>query len=486
MGLRDLFGKKSLEEQFQEAVKEQKHIQVIKLGKELLNKYPGSTMILNPYVDALIKLGKKGEAVKTLNEYGKQKLKDGYYDSAVVILKRSWKINPKNPETAKLLASAYEKKNLNYEAFDILLKTYQMLRDEGEPTAELEEAIESFIDRHGHPVLYELYADELLKNGKENEAYEKYIAAGNMYDSMERWTDAVNAFLKARRIRKTPLLDEKIASCASLMPDQEQRDGILQFLLAENAKDPDALEAIVKEIVKKGGKELLYNVSEKLRHPVAKLASQAIADIELGEIEDALEKIDRLANLSPKMAERIRGKLLSKYPDAASYGAESTVPSEEEILSSIFSAFEEENRGQGDLSQDTQRQEIPLHLEMKPKSVSNFEIKDSVSKFSKGYSLISRAEAMFGLMRYNDALRIAKEALKYDDVRFRAVNLIASTYAARGEPEKALSFLFDALEKYSFTPEERKTIKEMIAKLYEEMGEEEKARHWYREAQKFS
>jgi len=134
LGFFGLFKKRSEEEEFSRAVSNRDYLTVAEIGEKLIKKYPDSVSILNSYVDALVKLGKKEQAVKVLLSFAEKKIKEEYYDIAIPILKKVLKIDPLNIQALKLLIQAYRKKELFYEAFKVLEEAYREFKKSGGKT----------------------------------------------------------------------------------------------------------------------------------------------------------------------------------------------------------------------------------------------------------------------------------------------------------------------------------------------------------------
>lgn len=483
VGFADFFRKKTEEELFQEAVKERNYLKIVSYGKELINKGDVNTSVINQYVDALVRIGNKKQAVNFLIDYGEEKLKNGYYSSAIAFLKKALKYDPYNIRAAKLLSNAYIKKNLYFEAFNVFLTLLKQFLREGRDTSKLREQIEHFIDKHSHPTFYKLYGELLEAYGDAEEAYKNYMMAGSMFASLSKYREAVDCYLKAREIKQNDIVDTKISEIAPKIADSTFRRKILKGLILSNQKNIDFVQSAVKEFINNKNVDDVNQVILSLKDPKLKWVVSALRDIEIGEIEETFETIENISKIDASLAERIRGKLFAKHPEAINYEAEkpvSNIPSSQDILTSLFSVVDE--------SEDEDADEELLHLtETKESELLNFSVSDSEIAQTKGQlngpiHEISMAEAMLGLGNYEKAIALAKECLEYPEVRFRAISLIASAYSFMGRHNDALNFLIDALKNYSLKPEEEKNIKETIAKIYEEIGDKPKAAFWYREA----
>ena len=129
MGLLDFFKKEQREEEiFNSAMKARDYITAVKVGEKLLQKYPDSIYIINPYTEALIKTGQKEKAVEVLLYFAERKTAEEYYDVAIVILKKILKIDPYNLKALRLLISALQKKELFFGVFKTLEESYKRFK----------------------------------------------------------------------------------------------------------------------------------------------------------------------------------------------------------------------------------------------------------------------------------------------------------------------------------------------------------------------
>jgi len=159
MGLLDFFKKKSEEEAFYEAVKEHDYVKITELGKVLLSKHPNLMSVFGPYIDALIKLGRKEEALKELLLFSKKKFNEEYYDVAISLLKKALRLDPFNMEVIKLLSKAYEKKGLLYDAFEALFNSLLLFIETDRDTSRIKSLTEEFLRNYFYPPFYEKYSD---------------------------------------------------------------------------------------------------------------------------------------------------------------------------------------------------------------------------------------------------------------------------------------------------------------------------------------
>ncbi|WP_456437358.1 tetratricopeptide repeat protein [Desulfurobacterium sp.] len=488
MGLTDFFKKKSDEELFQEAVTEKSYLKIVSYGRKLLEKGNASPHIINPLVEALIKVGNKEEAIKILDDYAEEKLKNGYYAAAIAFLQKALKHDPHNINTVELLSAAYVKKSLYFEAFKVLIDLFKKLAKEGKDVSKIRSVIEHFIEKNSHPVFYEMYADALAESNNESEAYKNYIMAGSMYASLSKFEEALSTYLKAREIKSSEIVDQKITEIVARLQDSTTRRKILKGLILDNKDNLDLLQTLIKEFIKNKLIDDVDQVILTLKDTKLKWTTAILRDIETGEIESAFENIEQLSKLDRGTAEKLKGRLFAKYPEAVEFEQEpesayGEIPSSDEILSSIFSAVEEESP----VGTETSGEESAL-LKVKATSrrVDNREIAKASTQLDGPIYTISMAEAMLGLGNYEKAVEMAKKALEFPEVRFRAISLISSALVSQSKYKEALNHLLDALKEYPFSQEERKNIKEAIGKIYEEIGDKAKALFWYREAEKES
>jgi len=476
----NFFRKKTTEEFFQEAVKERNYLKVVSYGRELLEKGNIPTSIINHYVDALIKLGNKKEAVELLVDYAENKLKNGYYSSSIAFLKKVLAYDASNFKAVKLLSNAYMKKKLHFEAFNVLISFFNRLQKEGKDISKIREQIEYFLDKYSHPVFYEVYAEILDKAGFSEEVYKNLMVAGGMFVSVKKYDEALDCYLRARKIKQNDIIDGKIIETVTRIGDSVRRKKILKGLILNNISDIDFLHNAVKEFVVNNLTDDIDQVILSLKDSKLKWVILSLRDIEVGEIEQAFGNIENLYKIDVSIAEKIKGKLFSICPEAADYDIEksspSDIPSSNDILASIFSVVEDELSDE-DLLNVPEKSEV---------SISRDEIGEVGDKFDSFLHKISMAEAMLGLGNYDKAISLARECLEYPEVRFRALSLIASAYSVIGDSNEALKILIDALKEYSFSPDEEKALKETIAKVYEEMGDSPKASFWYKEANSIS
>ncbi len=126
-----IFDNKSEEKKFAEAVERRDYHSIVAIGKEMLRKGSSNVSVLNEVVDAYLKLGKKSDAVKLLVDHGQSRIKEGFYDTAIIVLKKALKIDSLNEEAAILLSDVYLKKNLQYESFLVVKEIFDALREKG-------------------------------------------------------------------------------------------------------------------------------------------------------------------------------------------------------------------------------------------------------------------------------------------------------------------------------------------------------------------
>lgn len=484
MGFANFFKKKGTEELFHEAVAEKNYLKIVSYGRKLMEKGDVSSQVINPLVEALIKIGNKDEAIKILDDYAEEKLKNGYYAAAIAFLQKALKHDPNNLRTVELLSSAYVKKNLYYEAFIVLIDLFKKLCKEGRNVSKIKDSIEHFIEKNSHPIFYEMYADALLESDNKDEAYKNYIMAGSMYASLSKFEEALNAYLKAREIKTSEIVDQKITEIVAKLQDSSTRRKILKGLILNNRENLDLLQTVIKEFTKNNLLDDIDQVILTLKDTKLKWTIAILRDIETGEIESAFENIEQLSKLNKELAEKLKGRLFAKYPEAVEFEKEpesvyGEIPSSDEILSSIFSAVDEAEP----LEQPDDKGSL-LKVASSSHHVDNREIAKTSTQLDGPIHTISMAEAMLGLGNYEKANEMAKKALEFPEVRFRAISLIASAHVSQGKYKEALNHLLDVLKKYPLSNEEKRNIKEAIGKIYEEIGDKPKASFWYKEAKK--
>ncbi len=481
MGFFDMFKGKSKEEEFQEAIENNNFTKIVNIGKQLLKVSDSYFYVLNPVVDALVKLGRSKEAVDLLNEFSKRKIKDGYYDTAIVLLKKSLRIDPYNIDTVKLLSDAYLKKELYYEAFTVLENLFETLKNTGKNTKKVEMMIERFVEKNFHPYFYDAYGDLLFKVGDREKAFQNYVLAGNMYANIGKYSEALSSLLKARRIRKTQVLDSQIIEVASKAGGEVD---LLKFILLDNKDNQELLTFFVKEFISADRLEDLEKIISTLPDPTLRVVLETLKDIEIDDVETAVANIEKLKLIKPDLAGEFTGILMAKHPDNKFLHifekrvVEESLPSSEELLESILDAIDIEE-GVKECDFGFEEIHVPSKVPEVPESIDLV-----VKKIDESVKFLSMAEAMFGIENFDEALKYAKEALSFDSTKMKAAILIANIYSLKGDYSKALNFLFDLLKKGKFSENEEARLKEAIGEIYEKMGEKEKAIHWYVEANK--
>ncbi len=121
------FRKKTKEEEFRSLIKAGKLRSAIDVGLSILEEERNS-LVLNEVVKLLLKTGRKEEAINLLLEHAKDRLDDGFIDSAIALLEKARKLNPFDVRAAKVLAEAYEKKGFAYNALKVLNDIYKYCR----------------------------------------------------------------------------------------------------------------------------------------------------------------------------------------------------------------------------------------------------------------------------------------------------------------------------------------------------------------------
>ncbi len=470
MGFFDLFKKKSEEEEFYKAVSSKDYLTVARLGEQLLQKHPDSTSILTSYAEALIKLGKKKKAISTLLSFAEKKIAEEYYDVAIPILKRILKIDPLNLQAVKLLVQAYRKKELYYEAFKVLVEAYKQFKESNEDTSKLQDLFERFIQEQFHPMFYEGYADILLENGKKEEAFTNYILAGNLYASIKHYKDALRAFLKAREIRKAENIDQQIVEVLSYLPDEKAK-AILLKIITDHNNNYEFLKHIVSTFKAQKRLSFLKEVTKSIAIPKTKSFLLALISLEEGEVEDSREHLEKLKLLDPELFEILVRDFAHKLPNLSnlvfSTVSAEELPEPEEVLDVLDKAI------------NIKEFEAPAFSE---ETISNVNLETKQLE-EEGLHYVSMAEAMIGIGNYEEAVKYAKKALGFKKQLIKALSLITAALKHQQKYREALTLLMEYLEKLKDADNvQRAKIKELIAEVYESMGEKERALLWYREA----
>ena len=479
LGLFDLFKKKSEEELFQEAVSNQDYMEIAKLGEKLLQKYPDNLSILNPYVDALVKLGKKEKAVQILADFGEKKIREEYYDIAIPVLKKALKIDPLNLKVIKLLATAYKKKELYYDAFKVLIESLKKYKEANLNTEVIKEYLEEFIQEQFHPLFYEKYADLLLEEGNKEKALVNYVLAANMYINLKNYKSALRALLKAQKIKRNENLDKQLIEVlAHLIGTEPQITDLLITLLTNYKENVNFIKYVIDTFREVGKLEILKSIAENIKVPKLKYALLALINFELGEIEEAQDYLNKLRLIDRNMYEQalilIKTKHETSIPELPLTSKEEEIPEAEEILEVLDQVL--------DLNKVVTEYINKVDTEEKSEKIAK-EVNALKELEKDGKRSISSAEALFGLGNYDEAIKIAEKALNTEEA-FKAATIIAESYRKKGEEKKALSFLFDQIKNPKLSEEEKAKLKALIGKIHEKLGDRERALVWYREANK--
>ena len=479
MGLFDFFKKKSEEELFQEAVVNQDYMTIEKLGEELLRKYPDNLSILNPYVDALVKLNKKEKAVQTLISFGEKKVNEEYYDLAIPVLKKVLKIDPLNVKAIKLLTSAYKKKELYYDAFKVLSDSIKRYKEAGLSSEILKNLLEDFIQEQFHPLFYEKYADLLLEEGETEKALINYILAANMFINLRNYKSALRALLKAEKIRKSENIDKQIIEVISHLTniDPTTTKALLLNLLSVYKDDVGFLKYTVDTF--KESKNLLFlkKLVQEIKSPKLKYALLALINFELGETEEGQEYLEKLKLVDRNLYERVVVNLKASHQESVPrIELQSTeveeLPEPEQVLEVLDKVLE----------LDDIVTEYVNQVEEKPEEISK-EIVVLKELDRDGKRVVSAAEALLGLDKYDEAIEMAKKALNTEEA-LKAIAVIVESLMKKGEFKEALSFLFDQVNNPNLNEKEKAKVKALIAEVYEKLNDKRKALTWYKEANK--
>jgi len=307
------FRKKSEEELFERAVVKRDYAEIVSLGEKLLNRYPGDVSILNFYTHALAKVGEKKKAAQLLFDFAERKLIEGYVDTAILFLKKVLKLDPSNVRARKLLASAYKRKELYYEAFKVLMEALK--RGEGDSSFEdLEELLESLIKEMFHPSLYKEYADYLLEKGDREKALFYYLLAVNLFVKNGQYDEALRTLLKAKGIKaeEDENIDRQMVEVLTHL-DEETVMSVLGNLLG--SKDVEFMQFVVKIFKESGKLELLRKLISRLTIPKVKYALLALLDYEVGEVEEAEELLEKLRLIDAKTYEEVLNAIRGEHPE---------------------------------------------------------------------------------------------------------------------------------------------------------------------------
>ena len=477
MGLFDFLKKdKPLEEQYQEALSSKDYLQIVKLGKNLLKTHPNSLSILNSYTDALLKLGKKKEALKTLIDFAERKIREEYYDMAIALLKKAERIDPLNIKALKLLSVSYQKKELYYEAFKLLLDAYKSLSSLSKDTSQVERLIEKLLEENFHPLFYEKYGDFLASKGKTEEALKNFVLAGNMYLNLKDYVGAFRTLLKARNIKRTTNLDRQLLEAISKLSDHGALP-VLTKLLEEN-QELDFFKFAINLFSKSENLELLKNAALHVSSPKIKYLLLSLIANEEGEIEESKEHLYKLKlldenfyNGAVSMLSASKGEILQLEKEKEL----EELPSEEDVISALENTF----------SLNESLADYLKNFEPKERDIPYLTIDEEVKRISKDdLKNIAVAEAMFGLGNYEEAIKNAEKVLNNPQHFLKALSIIVLSYKALGEYHKAISLLTEILERENLSEKEKAKVMTLLGEVYEGMGEEERALLWYREANK--
>ncbi|ADY74020.1 Tetratricopeptide TPR_1 repeat-containing protein [Desulfurobacterium thermolithotrophum DSM 11699] len=473
MGLFDRFRKKTEEEEFFHAIESKDYVTVVKLGKALISKYPNSISIVNSYSDALIKLGKKKEAIEVLLNFTEEKIREEYFDVAVAMLKKVLRIDPFEIRALKLLISVYRKKGLFYEAFKTLEEAYWRFLYAGKSTSTIKSLLENFIEGELHPLFFEKFAEILKAEENSEDAYTNYILAGNLYMNLKNYKSALRAFLKAREIKRTTNLDKQILD---VVVNEDGRKDVVLKLIIDNSSDFDFLKYLISVFKTADKLSFLKQIIENISDPKIKFFLSAMIEFELGEVENGLEFMEKLKFLDKEAYNKLLAVVSLKYPGYSDIlkVEETTLPDPEDILEVLEQAID-----------------VPVEIQSSFNEIEEFEKEKSkdIDKEVKNLELdgskyISMAEAMLGLGQFDKAIENARKALMYEDLFFRASILLATTLKMKGNLREALDFLVDILNTEKLTEDEKAKLKKLLGEVYEDMGNEEKALIWYKEAYK--
>ena len=473
LGLFDLFRKKSEEELFAEAVRERDYTTIERVGKSLLERDPDRISVLNPYVDALEKLGKKEEAASVLISFAERKLQEEYYDVVIPVLKRVLKIDPLNLRAVRLLVNAFKKKELYYEAFSVLLDTFRNVEKTSTPA--VIGMIEDFLKDVFHPVFYEKYGDVLLEKGREEDALTNYILAGNMYINLGNYKSAFKAFLKARKIKATEVLDNHLVETLSHLDDQKV-DSVLVTLLQEHQNNLDFITFTVSQFRETQKLGYLKTVAERIHVPRLKYTLLALINYEQGEVEEGQEYLNKLRILDSNLYETVVARLRAtrvgvELPISIETRDSKELPEPEQVLEVLEDALD-----LSDLVNEYLREEKQEDLQRLKQEVT------SLKRHMDGSRLLSTAEALLGIGNLEKAEEAAREALD-TEYRLKAAILLAEILRQRNRERDAISFLLEEIRNGGYSEEEKAKLKVKLGEIYQSAGDVERSLYWFRDAQ---
>ncbi len=452
MGIFDFLRKKDTSELFNEAVNRNDYLNIVKYGRKLLSEQ-SSPFIVNSVADAYAKLNQKTEAARVLRQFGEEKLRDDYYKVAIALFSKALNLTPLDLSTAVDLSKAYEKQGLYWEAFSVLRDIFERYQKAGKDTSKIESIIERFVEKKPYPVFYEYLADMAVDKQK---AFEDYTIAANMYVNIKDLKSALRCFLKARKIEATKSVDTQIVNILANLPDSHR---ILLPILKARKDDVDFIAYVVNVFLKKQKADVLLELSNSINQAGLKYVLLSLVASAENRVDDATSYIERLKLINGNLAAKLTGILISQHPEASSALSnletkpiEEALPEPTEVLSALDKAIDVSTEGAkfaDELIDDKAKQRI------------NEELKGN----TEGLKYISLAEAMFGLGNYDKAIEDARRALKFKDVRAKAVLTIGESLKLKGEYKKAIDFLLNELEKGNFTKQERKDIEELVEEI---------------------
>lgn len=477
MGFFDFFKKKKTkEEEFQEAINTKDYLKVAEIGKEFLNKNPNSLTTLNFYVDSLVKLGKKSEALQTLQEFAEKKIREEYYDIAIAILKKALRIDPFNRKAISLLVKTYEKKELYSEAFKLLVDTYKKLAKSSEDVSWITELIEKLLETKFHPLFFESYGDLLAENCNLDKALEKYVLAGNMYVNLGDYKGALRSFLKARSIKRTENMDRQLIEILAQLKE-DKASAVLLKILEENLSNPEFLKFSISTFKTAGSLDILKKIASAISSPKAKYYLLSGISFEEGEIEEGKNYLQALKYIDESYYNSLLSFIYANHNIDNLTVSLSQEESVKELpdTSDILSAFEEALETTPDYKIDD--------LSTTPEAHRN--VDEEVKQLSEdGTKYISLAEAMLGLEKYEEAIKNAKKVLENPKHFLKAASIIVQALKSSGKYQEAVDFLTDTLHNKNLSETESAKLKALLGEVYEEEGKTERAILWYREANK--
>jgi len=482
MNLFNFFKKKSEEETFWEAVKERDFLKIAELGKFMLSKYPNSVSVFSPYMEALIKLGRKEEAIKEIISFSKKKINEEYYDVAIALLKKALRLDPFNVKVIELLSKAYEKKEFLYDAFEVLFNSFLLFVNSDKNVTPIKTLLEEFIKNYIYPLFYEKYGDILTEIGHFEEAVVNYILASNLYVTLDKPESALRALLKARKLKSSYNLDKQIIEVVShIKSETSEIASLLSSLILKYGKKFDFIEFTISQFKENGNLSLLEKVVKNAKNLIIKSTYLALINHLKGEEENVMDYMEKLKAIDKDLYIKVNRFIMKNLKEGpvislSSSEQDTELPEVEDILRVLDEAL--------DLSNSTLQTLEDISLKGKSQNRVTQDIKRDIKRIKETTDtkrLLSMAEAFLGLGDYEKAEEMARRALESGEGTKAAV-LVAESLRKLGKEREAISFLLDMLNS-DFLPIEKAQLQVELGNIYESLGEKDRALHWYKLAQ---